>query len=79
MFTPKITRCVKALGGEVRPFFTKSFILYRIIKPYSGAIQNAITELLHSVLRSQVMTQNVNVFVATSGHFIYKIVYKKWA
>ena len=43
---------------------------------YSGAIQNAITEL-HSVLRSQVMTRNVNVFVTAGAHFIYKITYIK--
>ena len=60
----------------VKPFFTKSFVLYRIVKPFSGAIQNAITEL-HSCPGSQVMTRNVNVFVAAVGHFIYKIIYIK--
>ena len=60
------------------PFFSKSLVLYRIVKPFSGAIQNAITEL-HSCPGSQVMTRNVNVFVAARARFIYKIIYEKWA
>ena len=42
------------------------------VKPYSGAIQNAITEL-HSCLGSQVMTRNVNAFdfEAIGTPFVY--------
>ena len=61
--------------GGVRPFFTESFILYRIVKPYSGEIQNSITEL-HSLLGSQVMTQNVNVF-GQLGRVLYIKLYMK--
>ena len=60
------------LDQTIVSFFTKLFILYRIVKPFSGAIQNALTEL-HSYPGSQVMTQNVNVFVVAGAHFKYKI------